>query len=301
MTTPSAASPPHFFTLTGNLLAERTLELERWSPGKTQRAQRETFQVGGKGINVSKMLTRLGVPNTALCFTGGAPGAECEGWLREHRFSFHAFATSNPTRAGTIVRDTSGAHAETTFLGPDVPPDASAVRACTEFLDAQPSRQVLALCGSFPGWSTPALAPLRACCDRWTEKGLLVVDTYGQALIDLVERPLALLKINADELRSLGLSSIEQISKGVERVVITDGPNAVRIRDRAGATENFNPPKVREISPTGSGDVLLACVLEALWMRKLRLHDAVTFAIPYSAANAAHPGIAEFPPLEQGS
>lgn len=68
---------PAIFTLTGNLLAERTLEFDRWTAGKTQRAGRETFQVGGKGINVSKMLTRLRVPNTALCFTGGAPGAEC--------------------------------------------------------------------------------------------------------------------------------------------------------------------------------------------------------------------------------
>ena len=141
---------------------------------------------------------------------------------------------------------------------------------------------------------------MRAGCDRWSERGALVVDTYGQPLIDLVQHSLALLKINADELRSLGLSSIEQISKRVQQVVITDGPDAVQIRNRAGGTETFNPPKIREVSPTGSGDVLLACVLEALWVRKLRLRDAVSFAIPYAAANAAHPGIAEFPPLENG-
>ena len=68
---------PRIFTLTGNLLAERTLEFETWSAGRTQRATRESFQVGGKGINVSKMLNRHRVANTALCFTGGAPGAEC--------------------------------------------------------------------------------------------------------------------------------------------------------------------------------------------------------------------------------
>jgi fructose-1-phosphate kinase PfkB-like protein len=296
-----ATHAPHFFTLTGNLLAERTLELDHWSPGKTQRAQRETFQVGGKGINVSKMLTRLGVPNTALCFTGGAPGAECEAWLRERQFSFHAFVTGNPTRAGTVVRDASGTYRETTFLGPDVPPDAAAVRACAEFLEAQPAGLVLALCGSFPGWTTSALEPLRRCCDRWAEKGSLVVDTYGPPLVDLIERPLALLKINADELRSLGLSHPEQIPENVQRVIITDGPNAVRVRDGGGTVEALTPPKVREISPTGSGDVLLACVLEAGWTRKLLLRDAVTFAIPYAAANAAHPGIAEFPLPDQGS
>src|SRR4051812_33795949 len=119
------SAEPHIFTLTGNLLAERTLEFDRWSPGRTQRATRETFQVGGKGVNVAKMLTRLGVPNTALCFIGGTPGAECEQWLRERHFNFRAFGTASPTRVGTVVRDASGAHSETTFLGPDVPPDAA--------------------------------------------------------------------------------------------------------------------------------------------------------------------------------
>ena len=65
---------PLILTLTGNLLAERTLDFEAWEPGRTQRARTESFQVGGKGINVAKMLRRLGAPHTALCFTstGGA-------------------------------------------------------------------------------------------------------------------------------------------------------------------------------------------------------------------------------------
>src|SRR4051812_30706238 len=95
---------PHILTLTGNLLAERTLEFDAWSPGKTQRAQHESFQVGGKGVNVSKMLTRLGAPNTALCFVGGASGAECEAWLRDRRLAYRAFPTTTPTRTGTVVR-----------------------------------------------------------------------------------------------------------------------------------------------------------------------------------------------------
>ena len=52
-------------TFTGNLLAEHTLEFDTWSPGQTQRARTTSFQVGGKGINVARMLSRLGVPNTA--------------------------------------------------------------------------------------------------------------------------------------------------------------------------------------------------------------------------------------------
>jgi fructose-1-phosphate kinase PfkB-like protein len=294
MTVHSTETQP-ILTLTGNLLAERTLAFDRWFPGKTQRAVRESFQVGGKGINVIKMLARLGVPGTALCFTGGAPGAECEDWLRTRGFAFRAFASTSTTRSGTVVRDASGTYPETTFLGPDVPPDPTAIQACADFLDAQLPRRVLALCGSFPGWATSAFDRLRQSLDRWTEKGLLVVDTYGPALADLTQRRIALLKINADELRSLGLRGLEDLPEGVERVVITDGSRSVQIREADGSIETLVPPVVREVSATGSGDVLLACVLEALFVRKLPLRDAVAFAMPYAAANAGDSGIAEFP------
>ena len=151
---PPNPAAPHIFTLTGNLLAERTLNFDTWTPGQTQRATSESFQVGGKGINVAKMLRRLGAPCTALCFSGGATGAECESWLTARGIVPHAFATSTPTRTGTIVR--SGGFAETTFLGPDRAPDAAAVAACAEFLQAQPAGSVLAVCGSLPGWDSAA-------------------------------------------------------------------------------------------------------------------------------------------------
>jgi 1-phosphofructokinase len=159
MSADHAGTSPHIFTLTGNLLAERTLEFDTWSPGRTQRAKRETFQVGGKGINVSKMLNRLGAPNTALCFAGGATGEECEAWLKARGFVYRAFTSSAATRSGVVVRAASGGQPETTFLGTDVPPNAAAVRACAEFLDAQGDGQTLALCGSFPGWTTVEFEP----------------------------------------------------------------------------------------------------------------------------------------------
>src|SRR3954469_10539756 len=167
----SLTPPPHVFTLTGNLLAEQTLTFAGWSAGKTQRAITESFQVGGKGINVSKMLNRLRSPNTALCFAGGHAGMESEAWLRANGFNFRAFPTRASTRTGLVVRSHAGNQPETTFLGPDVPPDADAVRAGAEFLDAQAGGQVLALCGSFPGWAEGSFDPLRSAIERWIEGG----------------------------------------------------------------------------------------------------------------------------------
>lgn len=291
----SSPSKPMVYTLTGNLLAEHTLEFERWTAGRTQRAIAVTFQVGGKGINVAKMLSRLGVPNTALCFTGGESGVECERWLRTRGIRFHSFTSEAATRTGTVVRDRSGAHAETTFLGPDAAPGTEAWQACAAFLDSIADGQVLALCGSFPGWSGPDASVLRAALARWAERGSFIVDTYGPPLAELANRPLDLLKINRDELQTLSSPDIGALSRSLRHVIVTDGARVIQVRDADGTTATFMPPPVQEVSATGSGDVFLACVIESLYQRGTSLAEAVAFAIPHASANAAHPGIAEYP------
>ena len=297
---------PHMLTLTGNLLWEHTFEFERWVVGKTQRARREDFQVGGKGINVSKMLHRLGAPNTALCFTGGASGAECEVWLRKEKFSYRAFPSNAPTRTGTVVCDLAGGQGETTFLGPDAPPDAVAPSACAEFLNAQPAGTVLAVCGSLPGWETPAFDVLRETLRRWPERGALVVDTYGPPLAWFADQAAALIRVNRSELEPLFPADQRNLSGGellrlahdrwpALRWAVSDGGAPVWFLGDNREPESLASPRVREISPTGSGDVMLACTLFARFHRGLSWRDAVAWSLPYAAANAAHAGIAEFP------
>ncbi len=298
------SAAPHILTFTGNLLAERTQEFAAWAPARTQRAERESFQVGGKGINVSKMLNRLGAPNTALCFAGGAAGAECETWLRARNFGFRAFPNGAATRTGLVVR--GGGYAETTFLGRDVPPDLAALRACAEFLLAQPSGTVLAVSGSLPGWESPDFDVLREVFHRWPERGSLVVDTYGAPLAWFANEAAALIRINRAEFETLvppddlKLSTRELLLKLRDRFralrwAVTDGGAPVWFMGDHNAPEFFAAPRIREVSPTGSGDVMLACLLHARFDRGLSWRDALAWSIPYATANAAHPGIAEFP------
>ncbi|MDB6093400.1 MAG: PfkB domain protein [Verrucomicrobia bacterium] len=297
-------SAPHLYTLTGNLLCERTLEFSDWSIGRTQRAVRESFQVGGKGINVAKMLQRLGAPTTALCFVGGPTGMECSRWLGLQPFAHRSFPTTNDTRVGIVIRDDT--HPETTFMGVDAIPDVAAIAECVAFLDAQPPGQLLAICGSVPGWISPEFETLRAALLRWQQRGLLVVDTYGPPLGWLVAQPLDLVKINAVELRTLfpkdtpdsSTPDLIQLARGrwpTRRWIVTDGSGPVWFCEEGKQPEKISPPKVVEVSPTGSGDVFLACVLEFYFRQKLGWPEAIRRALPYSAANAAHPGIADFP------
>jgi fructose-1-phosphate kinase PfkB-like protein len=247
----------------------------------------------------------LGEPATALCFPGGATGAECIAWLRLNKISFRAFRTATPTRIGVVVR--GGRLRETTFFSPDQPPALAALRECAGFLDARSRRTALAICGSFPGFEQSAAAPLRAALDRWLARGcFLAADTYGPALAWLVTHPIDLVKINRQEFDGLFPSAARRTSVSarlrrackrwpVRRWIFTDGPRPVWFVERTSAVPAcLAPPHVREISATGSGDVLLACVLHALLQSSATLVEAVAFALPCATASAARPGMAGF-------
>jgi fructose-1-phosphate kinase PfkB-like protein len=295
---------PRIYTLTGNLLWEKTFTFASWEPGHTQRAQADFFQVGGKGINVSRMLTRLAAPTTALFFPGGTTGDECEAWVRARGVACRTFLLAAPTRAGLAVRTPS--RPETTFLGPDVPLEASAARACAGYLDACAAGDVLAVCGSVPGWNTPGCEPLREAINRWLKRGPVVADTYGSPLAWLCERPLDWVKVNQIEFDSLFAEKERQLSI-TERLVtafarwpvrawiVTDGPRPVWVAEQGEAPASVTPPAVTEVSSTGSGDVLHACLLHAVFHHRQPLPAALRAALPYAAANAAHPAVAEFP------
>ncbi|WP_404422242.1 1-phosphofructokinase family hexose kinase [Nibricoccus sp. IMCC34717] len=295
------ASP--VLTLTGNLLAERTFHYGTWAVGRTQRATREEFQVGGKGINVTRMLQRLGVATEALCFTGGAPGRESEEWLRARAIPARCFPTAGATRAGLVVR-AEGVR-ETTFLGPDVPADAAACEACAAHLRAQPDGAVLAFSGSFPGFTGGDAAVLREALGEWARRCILIVDTYGPPLAWAVGQPASLIKINREEFDLL-FPAGERETPVTERIyqlldrhpakawVITDGPGAVHAAERGGEARTHRPPRVQEVSATGSGDVFLAALIHGRETQRLPLQQAVEYALPFGAANAAHPGVAEF-------
>jgi fructose-1-phosphate kinase PfkB-like protein len=80
----------------------------------------------------------------------------------------------------------------------------------------------------------------------------------------------------------------------VQRWIVSDGPREICFTDRESPPASLLPPPVEEISATGSGDVLLACVLESWLARGFTLADAISFALPFASANAKSLGIADF-------
>lgn len=69
------------YTITLNPALDRTLYVKKIQYDDSSRIEKEERYAGGKGIDVSRVLTTLGIGNKALGFVGGCTGEELEGRL----------------------------------------------------------------------------------------------------------------------------------------------------------------------------------------------------------------------------
>lgn len=295
---------PKTITFTANLLAEPTYEFETWNEGKTHRATSESFQVGGKGINVCKMLDRLGAENAAICFPGGAYGPICVDWLEKAGIELMPFTQGCLTRSGSVVR--ANDREETTFLGLDSVVSPEAVREAVEALRVIDAPFDFAICGSVQNWEDERWEPLREWVANRPTSVRLLVDNYGSSLPWFARQSPALIKINRDELELLfdedrrGLPTNQLLDLATATFdcphwVVTNGGEALWIKNESEAPQTFDPPKVECISPTGCGDIVFATVIDCLYNKEgYKLLSAAKLAADYASRSAALPGIAEF-------
>ena len=67
---------PLIYTVTFNPAIDYIVSMDDFSLGRTNRITQEKIRPGGKGINVSTVLTNLNIENTALGFLAGFTGTE---------------------------------------------------------------------------------------------------------------------------------------------------------------------------------------------------------------------------------
>ena len=75
------------YTVTCNPALDYTLKTATFSAGIINRAESAQLTYGGKGINVSAVLTALDIPTTALGFIGGANGDRLAALMQEDGIS----------------------------------------------------------------------------------------------------------------------------------------------------------------------------------------------------------------------
>ncbi|MDP4097834.1 1-phosphofructokinase [Paenibacillus sp. P96] len=186
------------YTVTLNPSIDYIVEVEDVKLGGLNRMTRDLKLPGGKGINVSRVLSQLGAENTAIGFLGGFTGRFIDEKLREELIRTDFVTVQGDTRINIKLKH--GAETEINGLGPDISQEEA--DALLLKLSALHEDDIVILSGSIP----PSLGGdfyeklIGACRQAGAE---FVIDTTGEALMKtLVHQPL-LVKPNHHELAEL--------------------------------------------------------------------------------------------------
>lgn len=186
------------YTVTLNPSIDYIVEVDQVILGSLNRMNRDLKLPGGKGINVSRILNQLSVPNMAIGFLGGFTGRYIEGWLREEGMHSDFVFVSDDTRINIKLK----AQEETEINGAGPAIDAAEAEALLRKLNKLEAGDIVILSGSIP----PSLGAdfynrlIHVCKQQGAE---FVIDTTGQALQEALPMGPLLVKPNHHELAEL--------------------------------------------------------------------------------------------------
>jgi 1-phosphofructokinase len=259
-------------TVTLNPAVDEALTIEELMLGDVNRCGLSFLDVGGKGINASRVIRRLGRETIALGFVGGITGAMIRARLDEEGVE-HAFGdVEQMTRVNVMLYERAKARRSRIYL-PGARVDATRIVDLKLELQRFRSGTIIVLGGSLPpGLTDDTYYDLV----RWLrERGIRsIVDTSGAALAQVLPAQPALIKPNVEEAADVlghailtdddALAAAHELRRlGAESVVISQGADGA-VAASADGTWKAIPPAVVARSTVGSGDSMVAGLAIAL-------------------------------------
>jgi 6-phosphofructokinase 2 len=287
------------YTVTLNPSLDRTLWVDRIQPDDANRIEQEQRYAGGKGIDVSKVLTTLGITNRALGLIGGFAGEELEGRLLNEGIGCDFARISGETRTNIIVNDMStGKQIVFSDKGPEVKPyELMQIIHKIERLDHP---DIVVISGSLPPGVHPEI--YRKIVEMAKTRGAMVIlDTDGDALKVGIQATPDAIKPNIHELSRLVDAELEEMDeimraargvrqKGIGMVLVSMGAKGILL---VGEKEQYlaSPPEVTVKNTIGAGDSAVAGFVYGLAEGK-GLKEALIYAVAAGTATTLRPGTA---------
>ncbi len=282
-------------TVTVNPALDLTYRIPAMQFDDTVRASAVLRAAGGKGVNVSRVATRLGHPTVAMGFAGGRAGDEILDLLRGEGVRTWFAKHDAPTRTNAIIQDDTGRQLRVSGPGPEV--QGGEVERLFGSVFELRAPAFLVLSGSLlPGVPSDLYARM---AERSRAEGVPVVVDADKELAAALDAGVALIKPNAYELARLtgqevsDLPSAASASKvargmGADVVVTSLGAQGALWVSEEGAW-HAKAPDVTVDSALGSGDSLLAGLLVAR-ANSATPEEALALGVACGTATAMTPG-----------
>ena len=280
------------YTVTFNPSLDYIISIKEFALGKTNRTTEEQMLAGGKGINVSTVLTNLGIENVALGFIAGFTGAEIEKMAKESGLQCAFIALEHGySRINVKMKDFDGT--EINAKGPVI--DDIAIEQLMCQLRTLQEGDILVLAGSIPS-SMPS-SIYRDIMSELEKKGILfVVDATNQLLLNVLEYHPFLIKPNNYELGEIfnvELKTRESVvpyarklqEKGAKNVLVSMAGQGAVLLDENGEVFMLSAPKGTLVNAVGAGDSMVAGFL-AGWTERNDFYHAFKMGVSAGSASA---------------
>lgn len=288
------------YTVTLNPALDYLAYLDGFTLSKVNRTVKEEVYCGGKGINVSIMLSRFGIDNAALGFTAGFTGMVLEAWLNGAgiRTDFVRLP-KGMTRINVKIR--AAEETEINGRGPDI--SREALEMLTEKLNRVSKGDTIVLAGSIP-----ASAPddvYEGIMRALDGKGVhFAVDAEGRPLLSALQYRPFLIKPNHIELGELfgrSLDSREHIiecgralqEKGARNVLVSMAGSGAILLCEGGRTYELGAPAGTVKNSVGAGDSMVAGFLAGYQLTG-DYYQALRYGTAAGSATAFSQGLAQW-------
>ena len=226
---------------------------------------------GGGGVNVARVLHRLGGKVQAWHLSGGVTGAHMGQLLAAEGVPLRALPIADTTRENLSVVETRSGH-EYRFVLPGPTVREHEWQDCLAQLTTQAPRWWVASGSLPPGVPHDFYARLIA----QSGASRVVLDTQGPALVAALQAGVYLVKPSLSELRELTGAALTEpaqwraaaralVRSGqAEMVALSVGEHGAVLATREGVWQACALPVTASMGTTGAGDCFLAALLWAL-------------------------------------
>ena len=253
------------YTVTFNPSLDYVIQVDKLVPGEINRTTHEAVYPGGKGNNVSVILSNLGHSSKALGFTAGFTGEALENMLKE--FGCDTAFIRLPEGSTRInVKINAGEETEINGQGPVITEEAQ--QALFEQLDALKKEDILVLAGSIP--NTLPSDIYERILEHLQGRGIhFVVDATKELLLKELKYHPFLIKPNNHELGEMfgvTLKTRDEIvtyakklqEMGAENVLVSMAGDGAILLTEDGIIYKAKPPKGKVLNSVGAGDSMVA-------------------------------------------
>jgi 1-phosphofructokinase family hexose kinase len=281
--------------ITLNPLLERRFTFEQVSFGSVNRNSVTKISAGGKGINVSRQLKKLGIKSYNYFLSGGTNGKIYRDILKGEGLDFSFISTKAETRHASVIISEKDKNVSSYFSE-----DPKILKSETEEFKLKLDKmiqncEIVVFAGSSPSLETDSIIPYGIELANKYDK-VSICDTYGRHLKDCIEAEPTMIHNNFLEIENSFNTDLKTensivdflgylYKKNVKRAYLTNGSKNF-YASNFDYIYKIKPLDIQEIDGTGSGDSFLAGIVNG-WINSDLFEDSLKFATALAGLNAS--------------